>query len=150
VGGAAVELYTAGQTMTGDFDIVTAAQAEFEEALRSVGFVKPTGSGMSMRGWIHPDLAMGVEVVGSTMMGGAADPSRRHTFATDEGMVTVIGVEDLIADRIGQYAASRSGHGDMLDQAKLLYASAEKVDLDYLDARIRQESGGDFGRSILG
>jgi hypothetical protein len=38
VGGAAVEIYSNSAISTGDFDIVTGRQAEFEEELQRLGF----------------------------------------------------------------------------------------------------------------
>jgi hypothetical protein len=45
VGGAAVELYTGGQVTSGDFDFVSAAQAEFFAELEKVGFERPKRAG---------------------------------------------------------------------------------------------------------
>jgi hypothetical protein len=47
VGGAAVEIYSSSAINTGDFDIVTAAQSEFEEELQRHRFVRPSGPGMA-------------------------------------------------------------------------------------------------------
>lgn len=47
VGGGAVELYTLSAISTGDFDIVTASQQEFEQELHRLGFTKPEGIGHS-------------------------------------------------------------------------------------------------------
>jgi hypothetical protein len=66
VGGGAVELFTGSAVVTGDFDIVTARQQAFEEALMQLGFVRPSGAGKAMRGFVHPDLMLGFEVVSST------------------------------------------------------------------------------------
>lgn len=76
VGGAAVELYSGSMIATGDFDVVTARQDILEEALKEHGFVKPSGRGMMTRGWIHPELKLGFEVVGSNLLEGLADRDR--------------------------------------------------------------------------
>ena len=55
----------------------------------------------------------------------------------------IIAVEDLIADRMGQYASGMAR--DRLDQARLLYRLNPDVDAVYLDRRIREESFGDHG-----
>lgn len=149
VGGAAVELYTAGAVATGDFDLVTVAQPELEAVLVELGFERPSGPGRSLRGLVHPSLPMGVEVVGSSMMGGTADPARRRRFTLEGGDIVVIGIEDLIADRMGQAAAVPGGDPVMLGQARLLYATAEPLDEAYLDARIRAESLGDYSLADL-
>lgn len=59
VGGGAVEIYTAGAVATGDLDIVTPRQEEFEACLRELGFTKPVGIGHTPLGWVHPDLGLG-------------------------------------------------------------------------------------------
>lgn len=51
--------------------------------------------------------------------------------------------EDIIADRMGQYA-SGSAPG-MLGQARALFALSERLDLGYMERRIREETGGDYG-----
>lgn len=61
----------------------------------------------------------------------------------EHGAVAVISVEDLIADRTGQYA---SGPADeMLDQAKALFKLSQGLDRDYMDRRIREETAQDYG-----
>lgn len=55
----------------------------------------------------------------------------------------IIAVEDLIADRMGQYASGTAR--DMLAQAQLLLSLHPDADMDYLDRRIRHETAGDFG-----
>ena len=36
--------------------------------LRRLGFVKPKGPGKLTRGWIHPDLQLGFEVVSGSLL----------------------------------------------------------------------------------
>lgn len=71
VGGAAVEFYTASAINTGDFDLCSTAQDVIEKEFRAHGFIRPSGSGKATRGWIHPDLALGFEVVGDMPLDGA-------------------------------------------------------------------------------
>jgi hypothetical protein len=63
-------------------------------------------------------------------------------FST-EGAFAIVSVEDLIADRIGQYASGTAR--DRKDQARDLFALNPDVDLVYLERRIREESFGDYG-----
>lgn len=144
VGGGAVELYSNSAVMTGDFDIVTGRQQAFEEILQHHGFVRPSGAGMATRGWIHPELALGFEVVSGTLLGGHADRDRiRLIDISPDGEIALISIEDMIADRMGQYASGSAP--DMLEQARCLFALHSDVDLDYMERRIRQESAGDHG-----
>jgi hypothetical protein len=144
VGGAAVEIYSLSAINTGDFDISTGAQDVFEEELQRHGFIRPSGSGVAMRGWIHPELQLGFEVVTATLLDGMAEWDRVELldFAPD-GEVAVMAVEDIIADRMGQYA-SGTAH-EMREQAKCLFILHNEADIDYMDKRIRYESGGDYG-----
>jgi hypothetical protein len=144
VGGAAVEIYSLSSINTGDFDIVTGSQTSFEEVLAEHGFIRPSGPGMATRGWIHPDLKLGFEVVSSTLLDGQADRERvRPIRIGDSGIIEVIATEDIIADRMGQYASGTAK--DMLDQARTLFALSEDLDLDYMEKRIRYETAGDYG-----
>ena len=61
VGGAAAEFYTTSALTTGDFDICTLRQAELEDELQALGFVRPSGPGQMLKGWVHPDLRLGFE-----------------------------------------------------------------------------------------
>lgn len=76
VGGAAVELYSLSAINTGDFDVATGAQGVFEEELQREGCIKPSGAGAMTRGWIHPKLQLGFEVVSATLLDGQADRAR--------------------------------------------------------------------------
>lgn len=144
VGGAAVELYTQGTVTTGDFDIVTGRQQAFEDVLREHGFMRPAGAGKVTRGWVHPQLALGFEVVSATLLDGQADRERvRPIVLGNDGVAEVIAVEDMIADRMGQYASGAAK--EMLAQARNLYRLSEGLDRAYMEKRIRYETAGDYG-----
>ena len=148
VGGAAVEIYTAGAIATGDFDLVTARQDILEEIMQRHGFVRPSGAGVATRGWIHPTFQLGFEIVADTLLDGAAD--RDYIQIIDAGtkqQIAVIGIEDLIADRMGQYASGTAP--EMLNQAQTLFMLSEGLDISYMDKRIREETAGDYGISDL-
>ena len=148
VGGAAVEIYSLSAINTGDFDISTPLQDVFEEELQRHGFIRPSGPGMATRGWIHPELKLGFEVVSDNLLGGMADRDRVELleFAPD-GEVAVISVEDIIADRMGQFASGTAP--DMREQARRLFILHNQADISYMDKRIRYESGGDYGVADL-
>ena len=126
---------------TGDFDVVTAKQEAFETELQRHGFVRPRGANLSLRGWIHPDLNFGFEVVGSRLLDGLAAVDLVRVIEVDgHGSVAVISIEDLIADRMGQYA---SGDADeMLGQARALFTLSQDLDMQYMEKRIREETFG--------
>lgn len=149
VGGGAVELYTSSAVMTGDLDLCSPVQAELEEELRRLGFVKPSGPGVATRGWVHPDLGLGFEVVSSSPLDGQADPNRMELVLIDEvaAYVRALSVEDMIADRMGQFASGSAP--EMKAQAQALFALFPALDSHYLERRVRYETGGDFGAQDL-
>jgi hypothetical protein len=148
VGGGAVEIYTGGAITTGDFDLCCGRQDVLEEAMQRRGFVRPSGPGKATRGWIHPELALGFEVVSDTLLDGMADRTMvRIVEVGIEGSVAVIAPEDMIADRMGQYASGTAA--EMLGQARALFSLCEGLDLDYMNRRIREETAGDYGLQDL-
>lgn len=148
VGGAAVELYSNSAVTTGDFDVVTPRQEEFEQELLRLGFAKPIGPGHTALGWVHPTLRLGFETVSGSLYDGMADRDRVVLIDLgDDGEAAIVSVEDMIADRIGQYASGTAP--EMLGQARGLFTLHPDVDRDYMDKRIRHESAGDHGLAIL-
>ena len=149
VGGAAAEFWSKSAISTGDFDLCIVRQDELDEEMARAGFVRPSGTGQMLKGWVHPGLKLGFEVVADTPLDGAFD---RDTLAlvenfSDDGSFVVISVEDLIADRMGQYASSTAA--DRLDQARVLFALHPALDRVYLERRIREETMGDHGIEAL-
>jgi hypothetical protein len=149
VGGAAVEFYSGGAFVSGDLDFVTEWQPEFEAALMKRGFVKDSRPGALTRGVIHPNLDVGVEVVGSSLLDGAADEARILLVHLGAADLPVIAVEDIIADRLGQYDSGSGGHAEMLAQAIWVFRMAQQLDATYLDRRIREETGGSLTLDFL-
>ena len=113
--------------------------------MQKLGFVRPSGAGMKTKGLVHPGLALGFEVVATTPMDGNVD--RAHILLVqpigESAQFRVISLEDLIADRMGQYASGTAR--DRLNQAQLLLSLHPDADLEYLDRRVREESAGDYG-----
>lgn len=145
VGGAAAEYYSGSAVTTGDFDMCSPAQPELEEEMAQLGFIRPPGPGHSFTGWLHPDLKLGFEIVASVPMDGNVARERIALIenVTPGASFAIIPAEDLIADRMGQYASGTAR--DRLDQARILFALNPDLDLDYLERRIREESFGDHG-----
>ena len=130
---------------TGDFDLCTPRQDALDEEMERAGFVRPRCVGQMLKGRVHPELKLGFEVVADTPLDGAFDRSTLvlvENFSS-EGPFVVLSVEDLIADRMGQYASGTAR--DRLDQARALYELHPELDMVYLDRRIREETMGDYG-----
>ena len=64
-----------------------------------------------------------------------------------DGVVAIISVEDMIADRMGQYASGSAP--DMLDQARTLFVLHPDADRAYLERRIHEETSGEQGIASL-
>ncbi len=145
VGGAAAELYSTSALTTGDFDICTPYQPELETEMQLHGFIRPSGAGSMLKGWIHPDFKLGFEVVADVPMDGNVDRAHIRLVQPigEPALFRVISVEDLIADRMGQSASGTAR--DRIDQARLLLKLHPDADLEYLERRIKEESAGDYG-----
>jgi hypothetical protein len=114
-----------------------------EAALVARGFQREDRPGHLMRGLYHPTLDLGVEFVSGRLFDGNADPERLRLVTIGPGsQVLVIPVEDVIADRLGQYAANPAGSRALLRQAVLACSLAVEIDRSYLDARIKTETVG--------
>ena len=150
VGGAAVEYYTGAAIMTGDFDIVCAADQSLKDILVGLGFREENRQGHLLRGLYHPDLLMAVEIVSGALFDGRADRDRLAVIRLEHGReVLIASIEDMIADRMGQYASSPRGAFDMLKQAMILLQLAENVDEPYLEERILAETLGQYDLDFL-
>ncbi len=148
VGGAAAEFYSQSAINTGDFDICTPRQDALEDEMQKLGFVRPSGAGLSTRGWIHPKLKLGFEVVADTPLDGAFDRDKLAMVdMARDGAFVVISVEDLIADRMGQYASGTAA--DRIGQAHALFNLQLNLDREYLDRRIKEETLDEYGIEAL-
>lgn len=117
-----------------------------EEALIEQGFVREERHGRLAGGFYHTDYPeYGVEAISCQLFDGRSDRGRliRVLFQDAKGIV-IPSFEDMIADRLGQYAASNQRDHSRLAQAQLLFKLADDLDLSYLRARAADE-GGDFG-----
>ena len=133
VGGQAVETYTAGQFTTGDVDVTTTDKEATEILLGRLGFKR---EGMV---WLNEKLAVAVHIVGSF-------PTRTERVRTVEVgpyTVRVVGVEELIIDRLRAAKFWRSGRD--AEQALVLFNGfRERLDLEYLKKRAREEKVDDM------
>ncbi len=141
VGGAAVSFYTQGAVLSGDFDMVT--DIDFARFLFAEGFQKDEGPGRFHGGYFHPDVPrFGFEFVSGTLFDGRSDYNKLLAVPMSGNAEVVFpAIEDLIADRLGQYASSNNRSEDMRLQALLMFSLASEYDRDYLKRRIVEETG---------
>ncbi len=129
VGGSAVEFYTEGLYPTYDIDIVGSRKIIGELLEKKFEF-KPSG-----RHWINERLGLYVEMPSSYLTG---DTSRITTIRTGKLSVYVIGIEDLILDRIRAcvYWSSRTD----CEQARfMLKEYRDRIDFKYLEKKAKDE-----------
>ncbi len=129
VGGAAVEFYTLGNYATLDVDLVSGGYERIDHILRGWGFTKRG------RYWENVELDIAIEVPDSELAG-----SYDKIIEVEiEGMsLYVIGVEDLIIDRLNAFVYWRSERDG--EWAKQLMALHEgRIDWRYLEERARAE-----------
>jgi excisionase family DNA binding protein len=130
VGGFAVEFYTMGGYNTGDVDLVFSDTALLNEVLSRMGFIKEA------RHWINRKLDIFIEAPGSQL---SKAESEHMAEVEIQGLkVYVLGVEDLIIDRLNAYV-----HRNSADEAnwikELMLINYGKIDWQYLAARAKEE-----------
>ena len=145
VGGGAVAVQTQGAFMSGDLDLFAPNDAALAASLIAAGFVRDYRPARLAGGYFHPGFPQyGVEPISGQLFDGRSDRAKliRINFASGKGIV-IPSFEDMIADRLGQYAASNGNDVTRLGQARLLFQLADELDVPYLKARISDE-GGEF------
>jgi hypothetical protein len=144
VGGAATAIYTAGDFMSGDFDIVAADDVALDGAMRREGFLPEDRAGFLHLGYYHPDHPQyGFQPVSGRLFDGLADLTRIAVIIVgrDGPGIALPSVEDMIADRLGQAMVSSPGDPSRLMQARQLYRLAALLDMAYLERRVHEEGG---------
>lgn len=142
VGGAAAAIQTAGEFMSGDFDVVAGNDEAFAHAMLSSGFTVDERIGRIAGGYYHPAYPRyGVELVSGPLFDGRADPEKLVRLTINDGSIVLPSIEDLIADRLGQFAISSVSDTSRLEQAKAMLRMAKEVDGHYLRSRIVDEGG---------
>ena len=143
VGGAAASIYSGGMITSGDFDVIAAAHTVFDRVMAEHGFRREDRAGHLLVGYYHPDIpTIGVQLVSGRLFDGRTDPQRIALLPVENGgTIALAPIEDLIADRLGQYAASNDRDDEMLEQARLLFKLAGEVDHEYLIKRVSEETG---------
>lgn len=132
VGGHAVEFYTAGRYATQDIDLAGASEP-VAQVLSRWGFERQG------RHWYDSGLGIVVEVPGRTL----PPEERDHVVAVEVagGVALVLGIEDLIVDRLAACVHWRDE--ESCRWAKVLLRTPFDIDAEYLDRRVREEDVAD-------
>lgn len=145
VGGASIVILTAGEFHSGDFDLVVSNENLFREILLRHGFVDEKGKGKLHVGFMHPSHPnLGWQMVTGPLFDNKSDKERGVAISFRAGSVlTIPATEDLIADRLGQYAAHTGGnaHFELVEQARAIFKLASGIDQVYLARRVAEEGG---------
>lgn len=136
VGGLSVEVYTEGGYMTNDIDFVGGDHKGIMDCLKDLGYITLDEAGINMLGGsvmrYHPKLQSLVEVPASRLKD--ADEGRVNVVETpDELQVNIIGIEDIIADRIRStvHYQTKVHVVHILD---MLEGYRDMLDMDYLES----------------
>jgi len=131
VGGTAVEFYTLGAYTTHDVDLVCPSRPKAVEALERLGFERSE----SLRHWYHGELEMVIEIPDEHLAG---DTQRLAEVVIDGLTVHVIGVEDLILDRLRACVHWRS-ESDCEWARRMIAIHRREMDWDYLLKAAKEE-----------
>jgi hypothetical protein len=135
--------------VSGDFDFVSTDDKPFAQALVKLGFEQGDGWSRRRQIFVHPKLAMGVELVSGAYFDGRGDRSRVRLVQVAGAAISMAPTEDLIAGRLGQWVASDRRDRHLLQQAIALLRLGENLDAAYLNRRIREDTSGDMGLAFL-
>lgn len=132
VGGGALEFYTQGSYMTLDIDLVVAGRDHAKEVLEKMGFSRMPGQ----RSWFSEELDLSVEMPDYDLAGSM---ERVISVEMEDGLTAyVIGVEDLIIDRLNAYKYWKSlSDGEWAAAALLIHL--DELDMEYLKARAKED-----------
>jgi len=123
VGGNALEFYTLGGYATGDIDLVLSDTIEADKFLSCYGFKKID------RMWVNEEFDLFVEFPSSNLREGENDRVVQVKLGKKD--IYVIGVEDLIIDRLNAYVWWKSeDEGYWVKELLLLFK--DKLDKKYL------------------
>lgn len=126
IGGAAVAFYTAGGYATDDIDFAVVGYEQFGNTLEKFGFEK------NGRFWEHPDFDFTVEAPAGYLDGEDAPLTE---ISVNNWKVYVIGIEDLIIDRLNAYVHWQSEEDG--DWALQLF-KVQEIDWKYLELKAKE------------
>lgn len=122
VGGLSVEIYTLNGYATQDIDLVLERSDLAGEILTSLGFMKLG------RNWLHTSLGISVEIPSSMLAG---DYNKVTEIPVADKVVYVIGIEDIILDRLRAAVHWKSGESREWGY-RLLFMYFEDLDMNYI------------------
>ena len=129
VGGAALEFYTAGGYATTDVDLAMTASKEVHAVFAALGFEREG------RYWHHAELDLLFEAPAPAGLPGEDSP--RTETSVDGLRIVVIGIEDLLIDRLRAWVHWNSDEdGRWVRRLAFLYS--ERINWHYVLDRVAQ------------
>ncbi|MFW5953601.1 MAG: nucleotidyltransferase [Candidatus Natronoplasma sp.] len=131
IGGAAVEFYTRDWYSTSDIDLAIdkSKRDEFYEVMEEFDFEKDGSM------WVREDLNLYVEIPGDI---NDIDEEKLTEVETEAGKAYVIGLEDIIFDRI-QAAEHWESKSDREQAVRIGASFYDEIDWDYVRKRCSEE-----------
>lgn len=133
VGGFALELYTEGGYSTGDVDLALPSGPVVDAAFSDLGFTKRE------RFWVRPDLDLYFEAPAPAGLPGETAP--RTDLEVDGMRVVVIGIEDLLLDRLRAWVHWKSDEDERWTR-RLAALYATELDWTYLRSQLTGDAAG--------
>lgn len=130
VGGSAIEIYTRGDYVSGDVDLVVDSRASVEKVLKRWGF-RDEGKGWSKNRW-----GLFVDVMQSEFSGWR---QLTQIVATSAGSFRISGVEDLIIRRIRESVAWQDRQEAFAQAVLLLRRTGSDLDWEYIRLFAKRE-----------
>jgi hypothetical protein len=130
VGGLAVEIYTQSGYTTQDTDLIMDGYEIADELLRELDFQKIG------KDWVHPIIGVSIEIPNNFLTG---DYNKVTEIPVADRKVYVIGIEDIILDRLRSAVHWKSGE-DREWGYRLLLIYLEDIDLEYIQGNFQHPS----------
>lgn len=141
VGGVAVEFYTRDWYATGDIDLAIGKSKKkvFDDLMEEMGFVKKG------RLWARVDLGLYIETPADIR---DINMERVTVVETDEGEAYVIGIEDIIFDRI-QAAEHWKSEADREQATRMAILFYDVIDWNYLKKKCKEAGSEKMLQTIM-
>ena len=128
IGGCALSYYSREVYFTSDIDLAYANREALDTALKSIGFRKEG------RYWVHEGLKLAVEAPASSLPG--EDSPIEVVELGEEFQCSVIGLEDLVVDRLNAFKHWKSEiDGEMVEL--LIRRYRDDLDWPYLEKKTK-------------
>jgi hypothetical protein len=131
VGGTALEVYTEGGYASSDVDLALPHGEDIDRAFADLGFERRA------RFWVRPDLGLFFEAPAPYGLPGETSP--RTVLDVDGMRVVILGIEDLLVDRLRAWVHWKSIE-DGRWARRLVALYRERIDWEYLRSKTAEDA----------